>query len=43
VSAARRLVQLLALATHPGPGHGQCSECGQWFEGWPGGICEGCK
>ncbi|HEX5567108.1 MAG TPA: hypothetical protein VFY14_09335 [Streptomyces sp.] len=22
---------------------GQCSRCGGWFPGWPGGVCDACK
>ncbi|MGW8703109.1 hypothetical protein ACWGOK_40410 [Streptomyces eurythermus] len=22
---------------------GQCSNCGAWFENWPGGICDACR
>ncbi len=24
-------------------GGGQCSVCGGWFEGWPGGVCDACR
>ncbi|MFB6961176.1 hypothetical protein ACFCYB_30260 [Streptomyces sp. NPDC056309] len=33
--------------TAPAPttasGGGQCSQCGGWFEGWPGGVCDACR
>ncbi|MGW1044787.1 hypothetical protein [Streptomyces sp. NPDC002547] len=24
-------------------GGGQCSRCGGWFPGWPGGVCSTCQ
>ncbi|MFD5473366.1 hypothetical protein [Streptomyces sp. NPDC127105] len=24
-------------------GGGQCSQCGGWFEGWSGGVCDACR
>lgn len=33
------------LITNPPPAanSGQCSRCGGWFPGWPGGVCDACK
>ena len=32
-----------ALDTPTNANGGQCSQCGGWFDNWPGGICDACK
>ncbi|MFF4866819.1 hypothetical protein ACFY3J_35025 [Streptomyces sp. NPDC001231] len=32
-----------ASAPAAASGGGQCSQCGGWFEGWPGGVCDACR
>ncbi|MEU3602254.1 hypothetical protein ABZ714_26580 [Streptomyces sp. NPDC006798] len=30
-------------AVAPTGASGQCSRCGQWFDDWTGGVCDGCR
>jgi hypothetical protein len=33
----------LELFLAPVGGDGQCSNCGQWYPDWNGGVCTGCQ